>query len=52
MKHGLSSTETSAKRVVAAKSNGLFPAIDLNARAPRETVTVLGDDGGWGYGLR
>jgi Holliday junction resolvase len=51
MKHGLSSTETSAKRVVISK-NRLFPTIDLNARAPREAVTVLGEGGGWGYGLR
>lgn len=52
MKHGLSSTEASAKRPVSTKSAGLFPVIDLNAKAPRVPVETLGDGGGWGYGLR
>lgn len=52
MRHGLSSTETSAKRPVNTKSAGLFPVIDLNARAPQQTVQTLGDGGGWGYVLR
>ena len=51
MRHGLSSTETAAKRVVVNKGPVLFPTIDLNAKAPRVMVEALGDGGGWGYGL-
>lgn len=52
MRHGLSSTETAAKRPVVSRTVSLFPTIDLNARQPRAMMQVesLELGGGWGYG--